>query len=640
MNRWRTFLAGIALACLVWVVFFPILGFAFVELDVGPQVLHNPGVQGLSGDKLKHIFTSRGATGSYYPVRALSHAVDYQIWDGPDPRGFKLTNVLIHQANVLLVFWLILRLMARAPVASPGAWRDVSVATFAAGVFAIHPVVVEPVTWVAAREELLMTLGALGAMHFHLSARRLDEENGRVWGALACYLAAALCCGAACLSNAVGAVIPLLIVAWDVLMLPPPRFWRILYGTAALWAISAAAIVLKILGSQSDRLAKEAPVFSADRLALVLKVYWLNLKTLVWPTDLALSYEAATPARFRDGEVLLGGIAIGLTCWALWKLRRRKWILLGLLWFGLALGPTSQMMPHHIHRADRFLYLPLVGLAVAAAMAARPVGNVLKGPLATAGALAAGVAVLLAPASRSACQVWTWRDNVTLWDHCLRAAPGNVVAWRCLADSLASAGRFDLAIPYYQTALEIDPDSKETLNNFAFQLGTHVDEKLRDYRLAIQLAERGCRLTGWNEQKVRRTLAIACSNYAVELGSSGRFRQAIDCYRKALKADPEYEVPWLNLAMLLATCPDDKLRDPEEAVRLAGRGCRLADPPDPTSLMILAAAYAEAGQPDAAVTTIREALPLARAAGDAELVGQLRSQLELYQARARSHPSS
>ena len=101
-----------------------------------------------------------------------------------------------------------------------------------------------------------MTLGALGCIHFHLSGRHLGEGGGRTRVALACHASAALCCATACLSNAVAAVIPLLIVAWDVLTLTRPKLWKILYGTSALWAISVATIVIKKLGSESDLVAQ------------------------------------------------------------------------------------------------------------------------------------------------------------------------------------------------------------------------------------------------------------------------------------------------------------------------------------------------------------------------------------------------
>ena len=106
-NRWQIALALLALTWLVTGLFLPILSFEFVDFDVNSSVVNNPHIRGLTGDNLKHIFTSR-LIASYYPVRTLTYAVDYAIW-GLNPRGFKLTNSLLHWANVMLVFWLVLR---------------------------------------------------------------------------------------------------------------------------------------------------------------------------------------------------------------------------------------------------------------------------------------------------------------------------------------------------------------------------------------------------------------------------------------------------------------------------------------------------------------------------------------------------
>ncbi len=635
-SRWPTFLGAVFLTYLVCAVFFPIVGFEFIDLDVDDQVVENPHIRGLSGENLKQILTSR-CSRSYYPVRALTFAVDYQIW-GLNPGGFKLTNGLIHLANVLLVFWLLLRLLRRPAAAGkpPETGWDTCVAAFSAGVFAVHPVVVEPVTWVAGREELLMTLGALGCIHFHVTARRLGEAAGSRRRAVACHACAAFCCAAACLSNAVAAVIPLLITAWDVLMLRRPKLWRIVCGTAALWAIGMATVVLKKLGEGSN-LADQPGAFSAERLMLVLNVYWLNLKTLVCPKDLALTYERIMPESFFETEVVLGGMAIGLTCLVFCILRRRNLVFFGLLWFCMALAPASQIMPHHVRRADRFLYLPLAGLMVAIAISLRPLRNALKGRAAVAGVIATGVLGLVLLDFQAAEQVQTWRTRRSLWEYCLSVVPRNYLAHRALADNLAYAGRFDQALEHYRIALWLHPDSIETLNNFALHLAGGHNEALRDYQLAIELAERGCELTEWKDQKLLHTLAMAYNNFAVELEHGGEFRRAIGYYNKSRKVEPGYKDPVFNLALLLATCRHHKLRRADEAVRLAEQACEMVEYSDANGLWILAKAYAEVGRPDMAVTTIQKAIGLAQAADDAKLVDQLQSQLRLYQDCAKGH---
>ncbi len=628
-SLWSTLLIASALTILVLAVFLPVVNYEFIDYDVHGQVLTNPHIRGLTAENLTSIFTSRSLT-SYYPVRTLSFAIDYQLW-GLHPRGFTLTNLLIHVVNVQLVFWLILRLFHHPAggLRPHRSFWNVCAAGFSAGVFAVHPVVVEPVVWVAGREELLMTLGALGCFHFHLTARRLGGHSGALLQRRAAYTGAALCCAVACLSNAVGAVIPLLVTAWDALTLDTPKFRKIVYGTTMLWMIGIVTIAIKKLGPENELLAGHVGALSVQRMMLTLNVFWLNLRTLFRPTDLAIVYADDLPDSFLDPEVILGGLSVGLAGALLWKLRGRALPLFGLMWFGLALAPSSQIMAHHWIRADRFMYLPLVGMAVAAAMGLRLLIGVRRTRTAAVAVIVAGGAIVLLLGRASACQVETWRNGVSLWEHCVTISPNSEVAHGALADALTKAGQFHRALPHYRMALRIAPDNKETLNNFALELAANDDKGLRDYDLAIELARRGCEVTQWKSQKLRRTLAMALNNFALELESRREFRRAIQSYTEASEADPKYEAPLFNLALLLATCSDEKLRCGPDAVRVAERACEIVQYRDANGLAILATACAEAGQFDEAAEAMQMAVAAARMAGDQALADRLRSQSQL-----------
>lgn len=637
--RWPYLAAAATLAYLVCVVFFPIVGSDFIDMDVKQSVIKNRYIQGITAENLKHIFTTRCIT-SYYPVRSLTYAIDYQLW-GLSSSGFKCTNGLIHLVNVYLVFWLVLRLFRRlTPSDEPrGMWGDVSLATFAAGVFGVHPVVVEPVTWVPGREELLMTLGVLVCFHLHMTARRLSEEGAKR-RALAFHAGAAFACAVACLSNAVAAVIPLLITAWDLLTLDRPKLPRILRGTSVLWVIGVATIVVKKLepgGSPLGQFHERYGQFSPERLTLVLNTYWLNVKTLLWPTQLGLSYEWPKPDGFLDGGVILGALLLILTCALLYKLRRRKLTLFGLLWFGLALGPSSQVMPHYMPRADRFLYLPLIGLAVALAMSLRPLASAVKGRAAIVGASAAGVLVLILLDTLSANQVQTWQNGLSVWINSIRVGPNNVIAHRHFAGCLASDEGLDGAASYYQKVLTNDPDNVEALDAAAWLLTAHEDAESREYELASQLAERACQLTYWKDGRLVKCFALAQCNLAQDLVDRGEYRRAIELYDEVLDVYPDDMVGVFNLAWLLATCPDKKLRNPARAVQLAETPCKLTGRPEVLHLSVLAAAYAEAGRFDAAVATVKDAIQQAQAIGDTPLVQQLNRRLELYQDGSAEH---
>ena len=412
----------------------------------------------------------------------------------------------------------------------------------------------------------------------------------------------------------------LLVTAWDLLTLARPKLGRILRGTAALWAIGAATIVIKFLGADPRSDFFEVNVGPVGRLMLILNVYWLNLKTLVWPMNLAVYYWRVTPKSFLEPGVLLGAIALGLTCLLLWRLRRRKRILFGLVWFGLALGPSSQVLTHHIHRADRFLYLPLVGLTVAVAMGLRPLGQVLSARTAVAGVVTAGGLILLLLGVRSGDQLQTWRDSLTMWEHCVEVSPDNAFAHDRLASYLKLRGESRRAKEHALRALELDfADNQRALLDRALQLATSPDERLRNYGLALRLARRACKLTGWSDPEYLRTLAIVHCSVANAQAANRQFTAALENYYKAIEADDQYDAALFNLAILRTNCRDEKLRNPHEAVRLAERACKLTEAPNAHRLSILAMAYLAAGRRDMAVATGERVVRAARAAGDAEL---------------------
>jgi tetratricopeptide (TPR) repeat protein len=403
---------------------------------------------------------------------------------------------------------------------------------------------------------------------------------------------------------------------------------RVLRGTAALWAIGAAAIALKQV-CEFLTVYDERETLSLERLPVALNVYWLNWKTVVWPSDLAVFRCGISPESWLDGGVILGAIAIGLTCIILWMLRRRKLMLFGLVWYGLALGPTSQIMPHHIQRADRFLYLPLVGLALASAAGLQLVTKASSGR-AKAGIVAALTLGLLALGARSARQVQTWRNAVSMWENCVRLDPDGTIANCALADNLAREGQSVRAVQHYERALRSSPNAPLIMGNLARLLATCREEEQRDYERAVDLATRAFE----SSPRHLGTLALVRTRFAGSLAEGRQFRRAIREYEAAIDLHPVYQPALLELASLLATCEDERLRDADRAVRLAEQACELADQPGPEALRILAKAYAEANRFDEAVATAKKAIQRAQAAGRPEVTSDLERELKAYQRRA------
>ena len=195
---------------------------------------------------------------------------------------------------------------------------------------------------------------------------------------------------------------------------------------------------------------------------------------------------------------------------------------------------------------------------------------------------------------------------------------------------LAEAGLFEQAVQRYTLAVGLRPDHADTLAELAVLFATWSELKLRDYKLAIELAEEASERSLGNASRIQRKLAIVRSSYAEDLAARREFTAAIQEYRRAIHADPEFDFPRFNLALLLTTCPDRSFRRPDEAIRHALRGCELADRADAHRLAILAAAYAEASQFDGANSAIRQAIQAAQRDGDRAMEEELYLMLNLY----------
>ncbi len=631
-----------ALVAVVSLVFLPARRFEFIKFDVPDQILNNPHVRGLSAENVWHILTSRCVT-SYYPIRTLSFALDHEIW-GLEATGFKLTNILIHLVNVLLVYWLLLRILARdrdeSSTESTSVWSTFS-AAFASGIFAVHPLVVEPVVWVPGREELLMTICALAAVHCHLFARALAEQGRSRVLAVVWHMASAVCCLFACLSNAVGAVIPLLVTTWDLLR--DRRFSRIVAGTSLLWCVGVATIVVKrigyvqhpafaeaaaldavmgSLGHGQGQSVASAELFSCQHLGLALRAFWLNVSSVFSPTDLTVSYDPILPPSIWHVEVWLGALAIIAFLILTWLARRRKRLLLGMLWFGVALLPVSQIMPHHVHRADRFLYLPLIGVSIAIAALLARAGESTRRSGLRKGIIAVCAIGGLVTVVAAVDQVAVWQTNLSLWRHAVEVASRNRIAHRLLADELAEAGQFEEAFRQYRLGLEIDVFDAETLDHYARYLAV-VPRPHRDCELASRLAMLACQLTSWSDPGVVRTLAIAHNNLADRLRQEGDFAGALSHYACASDRDPDYLLPILNRALLLAICQDENLRSRAEAVRLADLARTNSSRFTVEQLVALAEIYQRCGRQALAAEFGQQAIAEAKTAGRDDLVMRL-----------------
>jgi len=341
--------------------------------------------------------------------------------------------------------------------------------------------------------------------------------------------------------------------------------------------ILSAAGCVATLWAQSQVIVPASVLPLAVRLGHILAACLHYLSVTILPRDLAFFYPY--PATTPVVEAAVAGIILAsISLLALRFGRRQPYLVVGWFWFLGMLVPVIGLVQMGIQAwADRYTYLPLIGLFILAVWGAGDLTR--RAPRWRLGFIPLGLA-LLAGTLR---QVGYWRDDTTLFEHALQVTRHNAAAHNYLGLALASQGKTEAALRHLEIALEIDP---------------------------------------WRASAQGGIAGILCQR--------GDFAGALARYRQALQIAPNLAEALNNLAWLLATCPEASLRDGPEAVRLAERACQLTEYHRTAMVGTLAAAYAEAGRFPEAVTHAEMACALAAQAGDQALLARNQQLLELY----------
>ncbi len=441
-----------------------------------------------------------------------------------------------------------------------------------------------------------------------------------------------------------------------------------------------------------------APLFEGYslswRIGNALISYVAYLGQFFYPCDLAVLHpplKGDLPMRSICGGFL---ILLGVTVTVCLARRRRPYLLVGWLWYVGTLLPMIGLVQVGMEaRADRFTYLPQIGLCIALTWAAaelfssRPFRRWACGLVSTA-----VLAMLMGCAWR---QTSFWCDSETLWTHTLACTSRNNVAHNNLGKVLAGRGQLDSAITHFQKALELKPDYAEAHNNLGNALAgrgqvdsaiAHYQKALElkpdyataHYNLALTLAGRGqvdSAIAHYQKAlEIKPDYAEAHNNFGAALAGHGQVDLAIAHYQKALEIKPDYADAHNNLAVarsererilktlaerreamrlqpndaallnntawMLATNPNASVRNGAEAVELAERALKLSGGNEPAILGTLAAAQAEAGRFPEAAATARKALELARQQNNQALADVLRARIALYEAGKPYHEAS
>ncbi len=680
-----------ALALCALVAYEPMRHNDFVSFDDYMYVTENQQVRaGLTLQGLTWAFTSYDVA-YWHPLTWLSHMLDCELY-GLKPRMHHLTNLMLHIANTLLLF-LVLRKMTHS------AWPS----AFVAAIFAVHPLNVESVAWVAERKNVLSTLFWLLTMWAYASyaARRRTR-----W-----YLLALLFYTLGLLSKPMLVTLPFVMLLLD--------YWPLgRFQSEHKRDNGAGAATIPVLSRQGAsllvRLVREKiPFFVLSpvavfifcwavkqpgivmpresvpiklRIANALVSYVSYGAKMIWPCKLAVYYPYPTAVSLSS--VLMALVLLSLISVLVLRAAKAKpYLAVGWFWYLGTLVPVIGLYQAGLWpaMADRWAYVPLIGLFVMIAWAV--------GDLATEWRyrkLVTAVAVIVVLSAAGICtriQVTHWRNNLALFGHALRVTENNAAMHSNYGWALFREGRSDEAVSHLTRSLQINPHvfvARKNLCKVLLAQGNLAQAKAcfrallpvaggspaAYYDLGMDFAE--------NKQYPEaiecftKLLTIDPQNLAArsKLGimflASGKPADAITQFNEVLRSVPDtpdvhislglaysmlrnwerVAAHWAeavrlkpdavdilnNLAWLLATTDDDRVRNPTKAVEYARRACELSGYEPPELLDTLAAAYAAAGRFRDAVERAEQALELARTMKKEELIQQVQKRLELYRA--------
>jgi protein O-mannosyl-transferase len=490
---WKLRVAPAILLTLVTLgIYFQVIHYSFTNYDDGEYVVDNLSIhQGISPATLRWAITSTEHA-NWHPVTWMSHALDWQLFGG-DPSGHHLMSLLLHVLNVLLLFFFLARVTGSE-------LRSL----FVAALFAVHPINVESVAWVAERKNVLCTLFFLLALIAYSWYARHPK--------LVHYLVVAVLFAFALGAKSMVVTFPFVLLLLDFWPLqrikdwsppstvfPAKQFaaWKIALEKLPLLVLSGADSVATLIAQNKASAIKSVTTFPLSaRLTNGIVSYAAYLWKAVWPTRLAVFYPHFA-GRVAAWQVLFCGLLLaGISAWV-WRERARPYLIMGWCWFlGMMVPVIGLIQVGDQGMADRYAYLPLIGIFVAAVWGLGDLVDNARAGIRRSAAVAAGL-VLVVFSIMAWRQARTWRTPLDLWTQALVADPNNsvaedVVGSEILMGALNHGQTYSSAAQvHFQNAVRINPKDSEALLNIGADLQAHgrVPEAIEKYKAALQYVQ-------------------------------------------------------------------------------------------------------------------------------------------------------
>ena len=603
--RWQTICICIALAVLTWAVFGQTVRHDFVNYDDPSYVYQNTRItSGISVANVAWAFTHVHSE-NWHPLTTITHMLDCQL-HGLQAGWHHFTNVLLHTVAVVLLF-VALQQMTGA------LWR----CAFVSAVFAVHPLHVESVAWIAERKDVLSAVFFMLTVLAYLHYTRAPSI-GR-------YLTVALVLALGLMSKPMLVTLPFVLLLLD--FWPLGRFeahrsntgrqvLQLVVEKIPLIALSAVSSVVTFL-AQRGAIGWTEQLPMSERVTNAFVAYVVYIRQMFWPAALAVFYPHPEN-RLPVWELSLALIVlIGITAAAFVLRKNAPYFVTGWLWYlGMLVPVIGLLQVGWQGHADRYTYLPQIGLYIAVTWA---LTALIRSWRFQRTALSAAALIVIGALSwRGWLQTSYWRDSETLFTHALAVTSNNDVALNNLGIIFLDKGQLDDAISKLQAAIDLRPENAPAHDNLAKALlkKGQVAEAMVHYRKFLELEPANV--------EARNTLGTA-------LIQQGKLREAIDQWQEVLAIQPENGNAASNLAWVFATCTDDSIRDGARSAQLGERALRISAGKIPMIYKVLAAAYAESGRFADAVETAQRGAELATNQGNPALAAELESYIALYQ---------
>lgn len=567
-SRIACWLVPASIVLLTLISFSPALQNGFVQWDDDKNVLENSNYRGLGWAQLWWMFTTLHL-GNYRPVTWMTLGFDYILW-GMNPFGYHLTSLLLHAASALLFYFLTMRLLSLAQsVPTPPAGIGLRMAAgLAALFFSVHPLRVEAVAWISARNHVLSSLFYLSTILCYL--RAAQYANGHSIR-LPWLSVAGVVYGLSLLSQPMGITLPFVLLVLDVYPLKrlggAPGKW---YGSTVqrVWWEKVPFLLLGLGAGLIALLAKQEAIYSFEEVGVAARVAQAlyGLAFYLWktvaPLGLSPLYQLPIHLDLRDLLFALSALVVLAVSISLYVARHRwpaglaTWVC-----YLVILSPVLGVAQNAKIVADRYSYLPCLGLAGLAGAGLlycwkfRLSGRIALRAFVLSNALS--VVVIIGLGFLTWKQVQVWRDTETLWRHALNVGQETTSAHNNLGVSLIERGEREEAISHFRRVIEIDPVNTLGFYNLGNALARKGDfgEAIRNFRQAI---------------KIDPTYASAHYNLGNILAAQGELEEAIKEYRETVRNDPAHIKAHFRLGNVLAARGDieEAIGHFREAVRL------------------------------------------------------------------------